>query len=59
MPRVKRRSKLPPLFGNKPTGLLVSDNDWMEENADACIWFLENAAAIRRRLFPQSPKSTK
>ncbi len=35
------RQKLPPLFGNKPTGYMESDKDWVLANIEACVQLLE------------------
>lgn len=32
---------------DEPDGYLESDIDWMKNNWEACIWFLENHAKIR------------
>jgi hypothetical protein len=55
MPKVTPRR---PYVDDKPDGYLESDNDFMENNADACCWFLANAEAIRNRLFLQPSVAT-
>jgi hypothetical protein len=47
MPEVSPRR---PYEDHRPNGYLESDRDYFENNADACLWFLENADAIRHAL---------
>jgi hypothetical protein len=43
-PKVKARR---PLYESEPQGYLESDNDYMLNNRDAVIWFLENADKLK------------
>lgn len=47
MPRVKPRQ---PYEDDRPNGYMESDRDYMENNLDACVWFLDNHKAIRALL---------
>lgn len=47
IPRVQKRR---PYIDEEPDGYLESDRDFMENNRDAVIWFLEHRDEIAKKL---------
>ena len=46
--RLKKRQPLAPLWpGSRPTGYMESDRDWVTENLDACVAFLQAATGSK------------
>lgn len=49
-------NEIPPVIPRRlyedqiPGGYMESDRDYMENNRDACIWFLDNATELKREL---------
>lgn len=47
IPRVQARR---PYDDDRPSGYVEGDRDYMENNLDACVWFLDNHKAVRAAL---------
>lgn len=55
MPKVTPREPWD-VDGTNRSGYMESDNDYIEHNRDAVIWFLKHSNVIRDILFPKKRK---